>query len=257
MKSDYTPSYVAFLDILGFKAFVKNYGFDQIKNIFEHIGLDQKSAFVAMTRAVNKEDWRLQRYNKALKQCKIRIMSDSIVIAASSRYKESLAVVLDLCNNIQENLYECKVPVFLRGAIAEGEFYSSEQVMFGQGLIDAYLAQENISVFPRIIIADKVLDKGVPFVDDLGGYGYEGLPQDKDGYHYINTLGHWLLLGNCGIPIRDGEKYQRLYRYIRSVLSGYPENRLRQKYLWLQSELERVADTAEAARLEYLILGQR
>lgn len=247
MRADYTPSYIAFLDILGFKMFVKNHGFIQIREIFDHIGLDEKLVSGSMIRS-EKEDQRLRRYNQALKQCKIRIMSDSIVIAAPSRYEESLAVVMDLCNNIQGSLYECEVPVFLRGAIAEGEFYCSSQVMFGQGLIDAYLAQENISVFPRIIIADKVLDKGVLFVDDLGGYGYEGLPQDKDGYHYINTLGNWLLLANCGIPIRDGVKYKKLYQYINSVLSDYSENKLKQKYLWLQSELERAADTAERAR---------
>lgn len=169
MRADYTPSYIAFLDILGFKMFVKNHGFIQIREIFEHIGLDEK--------------------------------------------------------------------------LVSGSMIRSEK-----GLIDAYLAQENISVFPRIIIADKVLDKGVLFVDDLGGYGYEGLPQDKDGYHYINTLGNWLLLANCGIPIRDGVKYKKLYQYINSVLSDYSENKLRQKYLWLQSELERAADTAERAR---------
>ena len=44
------------------------------------------------------------------------------------------------------------------------------------------------------------------------------------------------------------KNHKKLYQYINSVLSDYSENKLRQKYLWLQSELERAADTAERAR---------
>lgn len=75
---------------------------------------------------------------------------------------------------------------FFRGAVAKGDFYCSAQVTFGEGLIDAYLAQENMSIYPRIIISDEVLKFGSPSVDDeedlYGATGYEGLCIDKDGY---------------------------------------------------------------------------
>lgn len=251
LTSNYTPSFIAFLDILGFKDFVSHHGFKQIKDIFDHIEFDEKSIATAMSRAADEDDETLTRYNKSLNRCNLRIMSDSIIVAAPSNYKESLAVVLDICNNLQESLYECDEPIFLRGAVAEGDFYKSDRVMFGQGLIDAYLAQENVSVYPRIIISDEVLEKGIPSVDDLGAYGYESFPKDKDGYHYINTLGNWLLLANCGIPIRKGEKYQKMNVYISKMLSGYHDIRVREKYLWLADELERVAETAEEARVRY------
>lgn len=249
LTSNYTPSYIAFLDILGFKAFVGTHGFRQIKDVYEHLVINEKTAPLAMSRAAGEEDEQLLRYNRALERCKIRIMSDSIVVAAPSNIKESLAVVLDVCNNLQEALYECEEPIFLRGAVAEGDFYVSDQVMFGQGLIDAYLAQENISVCPRIIVSEQVLSKGVASIDDMGAFGYSGLSQDKDGYHYINTMGNWLLQANCGMPIRQTEKYKKLKEYIERVLAGYPDNRVREKYLWLQEELERTANTAEKNRL--------
>lgn len=249
--STYRPHFIAFLDILGFKELVKSHGFNEIRDVFSHIGIDEKNISLSMSRAADEEDDLLKNYNCALKLCKIRIMSDSIVVAAPSRYVESLAVVLDVCNNIQENLYECNEPVFLRGAVAEGEVYFSDEVMFGQGLIDAYLAQENISVYPRIIVSEEVLAKGKASVDEFGAYGYGGLSVDSDGYHYINTMGNWLLLANCGISIRDTYKYKKLKRYIEKTLSGYPDNRVREKYLWLQAELERAADTSEKTRVLY------
>lgn len=251
LTSTFKPSYVAFLDILGFKEFVKSHGFKQIKEIFDRITIDEKTAPIAMTRATNDDDGVLTRYNRAIRQCRIRIMSDSIVIAAPSKFKESLAVVLDACNDIQEALYECTEPIFLRGAVAEGDFYISNDVMFGQGLVDAYLAQENISIYPRIIVSEDVLRSGIPSVDDLGASGYGGFSKDSDGYYYINTMGNWLLLANCGRQINWTEKYDKLKSYIHKVLSGYPDNRLRKKYLWLQAELERTVKSAEAAREVY------
>lgn len=37
--------------------------------------------------------------------------------------------------------YDLNPPVFLRGAVAEGDFYLDENLIFGKALVDAYLAQ--------------------------------------------------------------------------------------------------------------------
>lgn len=116
-SSDYTQSYIVFLDIRGFKNFVKKHGFKQIKELYNHICPDEKSVPIAMTRATNPDDADeiLLRYNRALSNRKIRIMSDGIVVAAPCCYKDSLAVVLDVCNNHQESLYECDEWIFFEG----------------------------------------------------------------------------------------------------------------------------------------------
>lgn len=52
-------------------------------------------------------------------------------------------------------------------------------------------------------------------------------------------MGNWLLLANCGSSIMDTEKYIKLKGYIDKTLSGYPDTRVREKYLWLLAELEK------------------
>ena len=174
---DYVESYIAFLDILGFKNKVKKDGFDRIKEIYniiktisgDYIDASRSNAQIALTRAAEESDVELLNYNKALKLSSIRIMSDSIVISVPASFDESLVVVIDICNCIQEMLYEYNPdftePILLRGAIAKGNIYINEDMMFGQGLIDAYLAQEHIAVYPRIILSESVIHSGLRVYD--------------------------------------------------------------------------------------------
>ena len=76
-----------------------------------------------MGRATDGDDDILGRYNEALSETKVHVMSDSIIIATPWGHPEALAVVIDICDVIQEQLYSLDMPVFLRGAIAEGDFY--------------------------------------------------------------------------------------------------------------------------------------
>lgn len=87
---------------------------------------------MALGRAAYDEDIVLNQYNDVLSKTKMHIMSDSIIIAAPVGYPEALAVVIDICDVIQEQLYDLEVPVFLRGAIAEGDFYLDEQLILAR-----------------------------------------------------------------------------------------------------------------------------
>lgn len=202
----------------------------------------------------NDLDEELLNYNCALKQTQIRIMSDSIVVSVEAQHREALAVTIDICNCIQEMLYEYQEdftePILLRGAIVRGDIYINEDMMFGQGLIDAYLAQERIAIYPRIIISESVIRSGKCKVGEWGGFGANGFAIDKrDQYKYIDTLGNWLLMANCGISIREGDKYKGMKSYIDKMLDDFTEERIREKYLWLKEDLERAANVAERARL--------
>ncbi len=123
--------------------------------------------------------------------------------------------------------------------------------MFGQGLIDAYLAQEKIAVYPRIIISDRVIREGVCKIHEYGGFGANGFVVDqRDQYSYIDTLGNWILDGNCGLEIRQRDKYKGIKLHIDNMLAGFADSRIREKYLWLRDDLERAADAAEQTRIE-------
>lgn len=163
--AEYKNCIVAFLDILGFKGIIKNVVFDDVMMIFKRI-ISENDAKEALKRSCTEKDDSLCLYNKALEKTDIRVMSDSIVVAAPSEYKESLAVVIDICNAIQEELYELDMPIFLRGAISEGEIYIDGKLIFGKGLVDAYLAQEYYAIYPRIIVSSQICSNYIVCIDN-------------------------------------------------------------------------------------------
>ena len=261
----YEECFVVFLDILGFKSLINSKRFEEIKSIFESI-ITGDDAVKALSRCVdlNAEDEfskALIRYNKCLTQTKIYIMSDSIVIASACLPPEALAAVVDICNVIQIQLYDLETPIMVRGAIAKGDFFIGKgkgsqddyfnSLIFGKGLVDAYIAQEYYAVYPRIIISEDVMNGYVISVDDDGGK----LPKDEDdGYYYLDTLMRYVLphpdnidhnvvgepitfytdqfehLPNCG----------KMRKFISEQLSGYNDSGIRKKYLWLDKEMERI-----------------
>lgn len=229
----YQKCIIAFLDILGFKNIINTKAFDEIKNIFLSI-IPQEELMIALGRVADYTDKNLLRYNATLRETKVHVMSDSIVIAAPVGAPEALTVVIDVCNMIQEQLYSLDTPIFLRGAIAEGDFYLDKHLIFGKGLVDAYIAQENYAIYPRIILSDNLVAGREISVD-----GQESLPKDDDGYYYINTLERYIDCESLQ-ELAANQQYQKMKACIDAELSGYADKRVREKYLWLRKELGRV-----------------
>lgn len=229
----YNKCIVAFLDILGFKKIINTKTFDVIRDIFLSI-IPENEIVLALGRAAGDTDDDLNRYNDVLSKTKMHVMSDSIVIAAPCGYPEALAVVVDICNVIQEQLYMLDPPVFLRGAIAEGDFYLDNNLIFGKALVDAYIAQENYAVYPRIIVSDYLIAGKCSSVDER-----RMLSKDDDGYCHINTLEQYF---GCETrsQLLDNEKYNKIKKCVDEELGGYSDRRIREKYIWLRKELERI-----------------
>lgn len=228
---NYEKYVVAFLDILGFKNLVKEKGFNEIKEIFLSV-IPPDELVIALGRACTQEDEELTNYNEALKGTKIHIMSDSIIVAAPVICKEALAVVIDICSIIQERLYDFEPPILLRGAIDMGDFYLNGGIMFGEALINAYMAQEYYAKYPRIIVSNKLLEEMVVSVDN----DYTELPEATDKYRYINSLERYMDCSNLQkhSDLLVSEKYIRIHNMIQNQLKGYSSESVREKYIWLQ-----------------------
>lgn len=250
----YKNCIVAFLDILGFKELVNTAECDEIINIFDSI-LTPQEGDIALHRATDDEAGADVNYNNALQNADIYVMSDSIVVAAED-IPEGLAVVVDICDVIQEQLFDQDSPVFVRGAISHGDFYcgglrglggssvpeesssnlrdSGGSIAFGKGLVEAYLAQENYAIYPRIILTEDITDGRIYSLD------YNKWAVDrKDGYYYIDTYERYF--GNLETDENNeitNEKYKRLKDYAHSYIRTYSDPRVREKYLWVERKLE-------------------
>lgn len=228
---NYEKYVVAFLDILGFKNLIKEKGFNEIKEIFLSV-ISPDELVIALGRACTPEDEVLTNYNKTLKCTKIHIMSDSIIVAAPAICKEALAVVIDICSIIQERLYDFEMPILLRGAIDMGDFYLNGGIMFGEALINAYMAQEYYAKYPRIIVSNKLIEEMIVSVDKE----YIELPEATDKYRYVNSLERYIGCSNIQkhSDLLESKKYNKILDMVRYQLKGYNSESVRDKYIWLQ-----------------------
>lgn len=239
-RQGYKDYYVAFVDILGFKNLIANSRFDEILDIYWHFMNEGESNptsgfYSAVDDCAQDEvSLHIKNFNRALLKTSYQYFSDCIVIAVPCLNAEALAVVIEICNYLQESMFDCSQPVFLRGAITKGPLYinNKKSILFGKGLVDAYQAESAIAKYPRIIIAENVVKSGI--VDWDNAYPHK-LVKDIDGYYYINSLGRYLEEFE-----QNDRKWKHLNDYIEGVLGSYITADIREKYLWLENKVDSI-----------------
>lgn len=237
----YKKSYVAFLDILGFKEMINTNAFDKIFNIFQ-LNICSDEYRKAFSKAFNEEDDNckdLKAYNEALQNVMIYTMSDSIVISTDAEKSMALEVIIDACLYVQTMLYTFDTPVLLRGAIAVGDYYCNNSIAFGKGMVDAYICQENYSIYPRIILSTDIVKR----LSD-SSYKDDKLHLDEDGYYYVDCMKEYL-----DGKSENSEECMKFQKVIRKYLDGYYDAKPRQKYRWLSDEYDRVVYKIQYGRI--------
>lgn len=245
-EKQYEKYVVAFLDILGFKkliyekSFSDVFGIQTINKIFAESAAKgylyrEKGENGSASFNGNPEyEKRRLRYNESLESSIIHIMSDSIVVAAKDSCPEALAVVIDICDLIQKQLFYINEPVLLRGAIAVGDLYIKDNIVFGKGLVDAYLVQEKYAVYPRVIIIKDIIKNRMISIDT----DYV-LPQDEDKYYRIDSIERFLGVDKAGSwgEIEKSIEYKRLKNLTQKQLDENNDDHVRQKYIWIDNVL--------------------
>lgn len=148
-EREYKECYIAFLDLLGFKALIedKETTCEDIAKLFDEIKI---SVPVTIDET--------QKYLMDFSQVKQKIMSDTICLYVDSSVDNSLAGLISTCDYLQVRLSRYKTPMLLRGAIIKGEIYARGDVTFGPGVSKAYLLEEKTSKYPRIILTKDLID---------------------------------------------------------------------------------------------------
>lgn len=153
-STEYQQCYVAFLDMLGFSNIckTKSMSCSDILNVLSANSVINRNIIDSVennpvARSIFPKDMTKSVYYS--------IMSDSIFIATPDN-KAGLLYLLQICTIIQNFLLEHKI--ILRGGITKGEFFGYEDIAFGPALIDAHYIEENIAVYPRIVLSKAVVD---------------------------------------------------------------------------------------------------
>lgn len=219
---EYTHYYFAFLDLLGFKEIVKNMTCSEIANIFNeakkrfvirHI-IDEKNAIPLVPS----------------EEIHYYIMSDSICIYIKDSLKSALTVLTWLCLDFQVRMLCLDTPIFVRGSIARGKIYEDQNILFGPGMVEAYIRAEKLAHVPRVIIPASIYDQTTDKTDKafLDGFTHP----EQDGFYVINYI-NYFCMHNSTLKYREN-----VNNYISKVLSTSLDQSVREKYLYVKSWMD-------------------
>lgn len=217
---EYTESYIAFIDMLGFKDFLSNHSCSEIRRIFDLV--------IEKYECVNLYNL-LGNNQKSTSVIHTKIISDSICLHVKAEHVFNLLHLIIVCKQLQQMFLDFEVPVLLRGGIVEGNIYADEISVYGPGLTKAYLLEQKDAKNPRIIITGETLSPLFDFIrgdaNNLSGLMLvENVCKDADSYYIVDYLNGY------------GSK-ARLIDFIEKNLNSTIDYSVREKYLYLSNYL--------------------
>lgn len=226
---EYREHFVAFLDILGFKALINNSACDEIYDIFKEIHQRSKASLNYCGVQI-----------LAYEHIHHKILSDSIIVFIDASIEDAFPALLDICARLQISLADRAHPILLRGGIAKGTLYYEEDIIYGEGLTKAYLLESNLAKYPRIIFTGDTLEEGrkttkymFPDIDDAGYKIHFCLDEDM-----LNMIDF------C--PRCNGWTIERMKMYFDNLrtlsdtmLIKSTDTSIREKYIWLRKYIEK------------------
>ena len=191
--------------------------------------------------------------------------SDSFVfVMKSSKNNQNLSQLFLIIRFLQDRFWEngfC-----FRGAITLGEMYypdKDENVLLGNGIVEAYKLECEVAIYPRIVVDEKVYE--IIKEEDLQGYPFgsretklkDSIKKDKDGVYFLDLLNKNILRPK-NEKIESNSKYfsivwckekenesnlsyirKKVNKIINENSQQYNHNlKIKQKYEWLKAYLK-------------------
>lgn len=182
-------SVVAFVDILGYK--------EKIRELEKAGEVQKVQDFIEKFRKILDESFfRLSEFQTP-RFYKMKSFSDNILIGypigqmtLRDDGEHELASIFSLLTYLQINM--SLSGFFLRGAITIGNLYIDDDIIMGEGLIDAYNAERKLARYPRIILTESAMQLANEHSKDYGTHynssQYRYLLKDADGQYFLNYL---------------------------------------------------------------------
>jgi len=236
-------SIIAFIDVLGFKDFVrkaKKEGKSQEVFLNFHQAV---SAWFNRIDETHNTTFQMPFIGGKKDPYKIRIFTDCILIGCpisksgkSYNFIEGCDEFFDMLSTIYLLQMEMvNQGYFVRGAIAVDELYMDEVIIYGNGAIEAYEAETKQAKYPRIILTKSAkfvlaeINKGF---EDQGRDNYinEFVYKDGDGQFFINYLESIKIGENDFQFVDELEKHKEI---IELKLAEFQDDaHCLEKYLW-------------------------
>ena len=148
-----TKHYIAYMDILGYKEYLQNHPenaseyLDTILNAVKRV----KQSSVSFTKTAN--DFFLVNG-----EIKLKVFSDNIFLCLpvtedAAEIRRAIAFIIQVAS-IQRGL-TIQHGLLMRGGLTIGDVFINDDIVFGQGLIDA-VGMESGTEFPCITVSDEL-----------------------------------------------------------------------------------------------------
>lgn len=144
----YKNYYVAYMDIVGFRNITNSLEWEptEIYSVLKMAGKDVPKPI----RRIRIEDIRYENIRSY-------IMSDSIVYYIDSSTENALITLIYYCSILLGSLLmRDDHPLLCRGAIVKGDLFRDDDILFGPALTNAYELETMLSIYPRIVIDEKI-----------------------------------------------------------------------------------------------------
>lgn len=222
---EYEECYIAVLDLLGFKAALNSCSCETIASIFDEINRQYIISYDKTGEPIiNKDD------------INFKVMSDTICVFVKVSVKNSLAALMAICDYLQIRLLRLDIPILSRGAIVKGQIYYNNDVLFGEGYVEAYCLQEKNAKYPRIIINNDVIESYKAF--DEAGQRYLDSNLIKDDYDNIYTSDY--LFTFYGLN-HEHDSWKNFAKFVYKKVETETDERVRDKYLYLKNNFTRIS----------------
>jgi hypothetical protein len=229
------PSVLAFIDILGYQQLIAE---TQAKD-------NQQVVLERLHRALSDGRKGLEDAHESLQEIKkivekdiyvLKAFTDNIVIAWPIRDDAEIELGSALSKLIDFQFLMTIEGFFIRGAIAIGQAYVDDVVVFGDALIEAYSGESKLARDPRIVLTDlstAVTKKHLSYYGS-GHFSPQAryLLCDSDGQWFVNYL-------ECVLNAEDeaGADCEAFIRHKKAVETKLAEFRtdppIFSKYAWV------------------------
>jgi hypothetical protein len=194
-KPQMRSSVTAFVDILGYKnlmdeAFKKGGGDNELIHL--------RNTLDVAYQYLKKKEPKLPIVDGKL-DFQVRCFTDNLVLGYPipefvGAPLSILMRVVDYIGYLQTEL--AREGYFIRGAISVGDLYVDDEIVFGPALMDAYWAEQNLAVYPRVVLCDSAKD---PYLGE-----WEKVPEllvDSDQRIFVDYLDTTVMIAQPGGPV--------------------------------------------------------
>ncbi len=179
---------VAFVDILGFSKSIRDYDSGENPELLNQIKEAVNSAGELLTKIYVKPSNVVPNWKELFK---IQFFSDCLCAAVPVNYFTydfmDNFVNLSLYISTYQNILMEK-GFFCRGGISIGSYYSDDFIIFSGAMLDAVEIEKSIAVYPRIVLAEKLVDKLNESVSDIKEVLKNLLVIDEEKKVFLNNF---------------------------------------------------------------------